>query len=226
MSSSKFTITLADHKKDLEKSYDVTVDLGRNPWLTVLDVLEQVRGSMDPDLVHRHSCHHGSCGTCSCKINGADALACLTRLDDLHDDHIAIEPLAHYVHIGGSAVDPGPQFRGIPQGYSVLRPSEVNGDAETPEGIEAFARLESCIECGACVSACPEGAHFDGPFALAAVGREIEKSPERGHELLSRVSGRNGVDGCVRSYSCNRVCPTGVQPGLLINTLRDRLRSK
>lgn len=51
---------------------------------TVLDALETLRnGGQSPVPAYRHSCHHGSCGTCGAIINGLEALMCLTRLGEL-----------------------------------------------------------------------------------------------------------------------------------------------
>ena len=44
---------------------------------SVLEALEAAWRS-DHSLLFRHSCHHGSCGTCGMRINGTEALACLT----------------------------------------------------------------------------------------------------------------------------------------------------
>ena len=34
---------------------------------TLLEALEELRAKQVPDLLYRHSCHHGSCGTCACR---------------------------------------------------------------------------------------------------------------------------------------------------------------
>ena len=63
------------------------------PRTTVLDALLAVRRGHDPSLTLRHSCLHGSCGTCGMRVNGREVLACVTRLDGLGDP-VVIEPLA------------------------------------------------------------------------------------------------------------------------------------
>src|SRR4029453_6179286 len=53
------------------------------PRTTVLDALLAVRRQQDPTLAVRHSCLHGSCGTCGMRVNGRAVLACVTRLAGL-----------------------------------------------------------------------------------------------------------------------------------------------
>jgi succinate dehydrogenase/fumarate reductase-like Fe-S protein len=56
------------------------------PRTTVLDALLAVRHRQDPSLTVRHSCLHGSCGTCGMRVNG--------RVDDAHGAwrcHLAFE---------------------------------------------------------------------------------------------------------------------------------------
>ena len=45
------------------------------PRTTVLDALLAVRRRQDPSLTLRHSCLHGSCGTCGMRVNGREVLA-------------------------------------------------------------------------------------------------------------------------------------------------------
>ena len=223
MSAQVFTITIGKTSAAPSRTYTIPVDTESQPWLTVLDVLEAIKHKADPDLVYRHSCHHGSCGTCSCIINGIERLVCLTRLEELPDNRILLEPLQNHAHLGGIAAEAANLFRDLPEERSVIRPSEINSNAARPDGLIGFSRFENCIECGACVSACPEGVNFVGPFVLASIGREVEKSPERIDALLALAAGNRGVDGCIKSYNCSKVCPTKVYPSRLIDMLRELL---
>lgn len=47
---------------------------------TILDLLETLRADKKPVPAYRHSCHHGSCGTCGALINGKEQLLCLARV--------------------------------------------------------------------------------------------------------------------------------------------------
>jgi len=192
-------------------------------YRTLMDALEEIRSRRDRGLLYRHSCHHGSCGTCGMIVNGERVLACLTRLADLPHES-TVDPLAPFPVIGDLAVDAEPLYRDFPREASYLRESEVNRDAERPPEVDVFTRFENCIECGLCVSACPVQSRFTGPAALAAYGRELEKNPHRASELLPEIDTPAGVWACDRALQCSQVCPLGVYPAKHIAVLQRRIR--
>ncbi len=198
------------------------------PHTTVLDLLESVRSGVDPSLLYRHSCHHGSCGTCACLINGTERLACITVAADAADGDgvVTVEPLRSMKPLRDLAVDPSPLFREIPGDWGYLRPSEVNPGAVPPEAVAGFVRFEDCIECGCCVSVCPVTVDFAGPASLAALDRELSKRPEREKELLDQAARPRGAPACRRALDCSRVCPTGVHPARHIGILLRRIRGR
>lgn len=202
---------------------EYAVETGR--YRSILDALEEIRSETEPGLLYRHSCHHGSCGTCGVIANGKRVLACTTRLDEF-DGPIELHPLSPFPVIGDLAIDPAPLYRDFPPDASYLRPSEVNPDAEIPEEIEGFERFENCIECGLCVSACPVQQRFMGPAALAAWNRELEKRPDREAEILEATSGSAGAPGCDRALQCSAVCPLGVYPAKHIAQLLRRMEKR
>ena len=203
---------------------------------TVADALEWIKNHLDATLLFRHSCHHGSCGTCGMIINGVQKLACTTNVIELvaaaeeagTDTTIEVRPLQTMTHIGDLAVDPTPLFDHFPVGASYLRPSEANKKAEIPEEIDHYVRFENCIECGLCVSACPVVAirGFMAPAPLAAYNREIDKRPERADQLLPEVDSDEGVWGCDRHLNCSAVCPTGVYPAKHIAMLQKKIQKR
>lgn len=202
----------------------------------VLDALEWIRAHLDGTLLYRHSCHHGSCGTCGMVINGEHRLACTTSVVELleaaeaagRDATIVVEPLPTMKHIADLAVDPAPLFRDFPRAAGYLRESEFNRGSEVPREIERFVRFENCIECGLCVAACPvvRLRDFMAPAALAAYNREITSNPDREEELLPQVDSDRGVWGCERHLECSRVCPTGVYPAKHIVQLQKRIKKR
>jgi succinate dehydrogenase / fumarate reductase iron-sulfur subunit len=187
---------------------------------TVLDALERLRRSAEGDgaggeaaPLYRHSCHHGSCGTCACMVNGVEKLSCTTRFWDLDTDVVTLEPLRSAEKIADLAVRPEALFRGLPDtGY--LRKSESENGT---------VRFEDCIECGSCLSACPVRVSFMGPAALAAYERELENRPENRAEVLKSVGGKNGATACERNIFCSLVCPTKVAPAKKIMRLKTLL---
>jgi len=197
------------------------------PRTTVLDALETIRREQDPTLLYRHSCHHSSCGTCACRVNGEERLACVTRVLDLDGEEVTVEPLQGFAVLADLVVDMRGFFRAFPPDGGTLRPSEACPEARPPEGVDRYERFENCIECGGCVSACPAagaGKPFVGPAALAAVHREIEKNPARTAGLLPLADGEGGARGCERALRCSRVCPTEVYPARHIHALQQCLK--
>ncbi len=237
---------------------------------TVLDVLETIRKENKTSLHYRHSCHHGSCGTCGAIINGIEGLMCLTRISDLmharksasgketiapHYENgkliIKLDPLKKTTRIAGIAVYPAQLFESIPREASYKRSIERtdayplepdNSYNELYEQICSDAlqtnttapdkhvfmknslirnKLELCIECGLCLSACPED--FRGPAGLAVIHTELLKHEPRANthtNLLALANAENGIVKCKRHFACSRVCPQGVAPGRHIQELR------
>ncbi|MFW5737376.1 MAG: succinate dehydrogenase/fumarate reductase iron-sulfur subunit [Spirochaetota bacterium] len=203
-----------------------TFDVEGGTYTTLLDSLERIRARDDRSLLYRHSCHHGSCGTCGMIADGERVLACTTRLSDLPGE-ATIDPLTPFPVVGDLAIDPAPIYRDFPDEASYLRESGANPEAELPQELETdgrgFTRFENCIECGLCVSACPVQQRFMGPAALAAYGRELEKHPEREAELLPQIDRDEGVWGCDRALKCSQVCPLGVYPAKHIAVLQRKI---
>ncbi|HEU6437181.1 MAG TPA: 2Fe-2S iron-sulfur cluster-binding protein [Nitratidesulfovibrio sp.] len=130
------------------------------PEDSVLDVLDRIRVETDPTLVYRHSCHHSSCGTCAMRINGRERLACITRMLALGTDVVTLEPLRSLPVLGDLMVDMRPMFAHIAPDWGYVRPVE-KASTGVPHGVARYTRLENCIECGACMSACPVSSGTD-----------------------------------------------------------------
>ena len=205
------------------------------PRTTVLDALLAVRRGHDPSLTLRHSCLHGSCGTCGMRVNGREVLACVTRLDGLGDP-VVIEPLAGAPVVGDLVVDMTDFYRRLePADRPLVRASEASDmeDIETAvpasgpgPSQEDLERFEDCIECGLCLSACPIAGdpRFLGPAALAAAERVLEEP--RGADpraVRGWVDDAHGAWRCHAAFECSAVCPAGVDPGRAIMRLRGRL---
>lgn len=206
-----------------------TFDLPAGKAMTVLDALEAIRLTRDPGLMYRHSCHHSACGTCAMRINGEERLACVTRLGDLSSATLTLAPLKGFPVIADLVVDMTPLYADIDPDWPYLRPSDTPlAKAAAEQGATPALRLEDCIECGCCVSACPVVARdeaFMGPAALAALSNQMAKAAFDNDALL-RLAGRPGGEpACRRALFCSRVCPTGVYPARHIADLR-RKRQK
>ena len=190
------------------------------PRVTVLDALLTARRDADPTLTFRHSCLHASCGTCGVRVDGREALACVTPLGS-SGATVTVEPLANAPLVGDLVVDMGEFHEKLaPAGQPLLRAS----DLPSPE---PATRFESCIECGLCVSACPVSAtdhDYLGPAALAAAARVVDEP--RGRDpgaVLAWVDDEHGCWRCHVAFECSAACPAGVDPAGAITALRGRL---
>jgi len=90
-----------------------------------------------------------------------------------------------------------------------------------------FVRLEDCIECGLCLSACPVAAtshDYVGPAALAAAERLLEEPRGvRRDDVLAWASRPEGVWRCHVGLECTRACPAEAIPAERIMALRREL---
>jgi succinate dehydrogenase / fumarate reductase iron-sulfur subunit len=198
-----------------------------DPDASVLDGLEKIRLAQDSTLMYRHSCHHSSCGTCACKINGKEKLTCITKIGELGTDTITLTPLEGFKPIGDLVVDVTRLYADLSEDWSYLKKSEEVKGTGRPQGIRQFTRFENCIECGACISACPvteKNTGFIGPAVLAAVNCELKKAPQKAEGLMALAGSKRGQHLCERVLNCSRVCPTGVYPARHIADLRRLLK--
>jgi succinate dehydrogenase / fumarate reductase iron-sulfur subunit len=197
--------------------------LSARTGMTVLEGLEEIRLTQDATLMFRYCCHHASCGTCACTINGTPALACTTRIADLKTEVITLEPLRNFACMGDLVVDADGLFKHIPAKWTNLRTCENASVKRRPHGIDQLLRFENCIECGCCMAVCPvvpAQTEFVGPAALAALSSEMRNRPANRQALLDIAAGPGGADLCRRHLGCSRVCPSEVYPARHIADLK------
>jgi succinate dehydrogenase / fumarate reductase iron-sulfur subunit len=201
-------------------SFEVQLDEQR----TVLDGLVAIRTEQDPSLTFRHSCFHASCGTCGMRVNGADVLACVTKVAELGTE-VTVEPLANIPLVSDLVVDMGAFYEPFARaGRPLVRESELVPGGQRAEGIDVLTRYEDCIECGICVSACPVAGsdpRYAGPAALCAAGRVVEEPRDADRTAALRFAdGAHGVWRCHVAYECTEACPSAADPAGHIMRLR------
>jgi succinate dehydrogenase / fumarate reductase iron-sulfur subunit len=227
VSRKEVVLRIARHRPTLPESPRwATYTLRVGEEATILDCLEEIRLQHDATLVYRHSCHHAACGTCACRIDGVERLACITSAAALESAPITVEPLRGFAPEADLAVDRRALFEKLDPEWPYLRDSGDQGSERASLGGRPFSRFENCIECGCCESACPvvrQGDHFLGPTTLAAIHREILKGSPDAQRLLELAAGKRGERWCSRALACSRVCPSAVYPARHIAGLRKRL---
>jgi succinate dehydrogenase / fumarate reductase, iron-sulfur subunit len=216
----------------------------------VLDALRWIQLHHDRSLTLRHSCFHASCGTCGMQVDGREELACVCSVHD-HGPEITVEPLANLPILSDLVVEMEGFFARFPHEHPIIRASQspsnghdgkvhLEGEHEValhhhplhhdhraaPPGVD-FVRLEDCIECGLCLSACPVAStshDYVGPAALAAAERLLEEPRGVAREdVLAWANRPEGVWRCHVGLECTRACPTDAIPAERIMALRREL---
>lgn len=202
------------------------------PDESILDGIEKIWAHQDRSLTFRHACHHASCGTCGMRVNGVEKLTCVTTMEEVAEDGdtITVEPMRNFPLVSDLVVDMGSFFAKMEQaGFDIIREAEptLANQRPVPVDQEGFHRYENCIECGLCLSACPivgTDEQFLGPAALGGVRRMVEKSPGGDEKhFLALADDLEGVWRCHSALECNVVCPSNVDPGSKIMSLRRQL---
>jgi succinate dehydrogenase / fumarate reductase iron-sulfur subunit len=224
MKTKKITFKILRYKPDhIDPPRYQQFSIEADQKISVLDGLEMIRLKQDSTLMYRHSCHHSSCGTCACKINGTERLTCITRIQELEGDTITLEPLEGFKPLGDLVVDMKGFYNDISSDWTYLKKTKKDNPGVLPAGVDQFTRFENCIECGACVSSCPvshKNVAFIGPAVLAAINCELKKNPQKEKGLMSLADSKRGQHLCERALNCSRVCPTRVYPARHIADLR------
>lgn len=197
-----------------------------SPRTTILDALTWARRHLDPTLDVRHSCFHASCGTCAMRVNGREVLACVTPLEGLPDRPVVVEPLRGLDIVSDLVVD----LEAVYDALDAVSPPLQRADETASAALCADGeptRFEDCLECGACVSACPIAAYdaaYAGPPALAAAWR-VAQAP-RGADVdaaLDVADGDQGAWRCHLAFECTAACPVDARPAQAIMRLRGAL---
>ena len=145
---------------------------------------------------------------------------------------LTIEPLRNVPIVADLAVDPAAQLARLAElRFPYVRTVEADVRcAVSPvvdEDVGTAERFEDCLECLACVSACPVASgspEYLGPAVLAAAQRIVEEPRDDDvSHVLDLVDTDHGVWQCRSVFACSAVCPSGVDPAGRIMDLRRRL---
>ena len=199
---------------------DVSEDMS---FLEMLDVLNEhlILDGSEP-VAFDHDCREGICGSCGMVINGqahgpVQTTTCQLHMRSFEDGAVIdIEPwrAAAFPVIKDLVVDRSAFDRIIQAGGFITAPTGAAPEAHsTPvpkkDADEAFENA-TCIGCGACVAACPNGAAM--LFTSAKI-RHLNLLPQGQPEATSRVLGMvrqmdtEGFGGCTNTGECANACP-------------------
>jgi len=219
---------------------DVNPDMS---FLEMLDVLNErlILDGQEP-VSFDHDCREGICGACGMVINGQAhgprdrTTTCQLHMREFSDgDTIVIEPWrsAAFPVIKDLVVDRSGFDRIIGAGGYITAPTGTAPEAHStpvpkPDADKAFDNA-TCIGCGACVAACPNGA------AMLFVSAKVthlnslpQGAPERTSRVLNMVEAMDaeGFGGCTNTGECTIACPKGIPMESIANLNREYLRAK
>jgi succinate dehydrogenase / fumarate reductase iron-sulfur subunit len=208
------------------ETFQVEIRKGMN----LLEALLHIQDEQDGALAFRYSCRGAVCGSCAMRVNGKDVLACRTRVEDLSEKPVLIEPLPLFPVIRDLIVDMStffdhyrkiePYLQGIPVSSQV----ESLMEEEDRREIDVYV---NCILCGICFGTCPafeKDSEFLGPAMLAKAYRFlVDPRDRRNEEILKAVNRQQGVWGCKTVFNCAKVCPKQVTPTHAIVNMRGKI---
>jgi succinate dehydrogenase / fumarate reductase iron-sulfur subunit len=209
-------------------------------FLEMLDVLNEELTARDEEPVAFDSdCREGICGMCSLMINGQAHGPEVTTTCQLHmrsfkdGDTITIEPwrASAFPVIKDLVVDRSAFDRIIQSGGYISVNTGAAPDAHAtpvakPNADRAFD-VATCIGCGACVAACPNGS---ASLFVGAKVTHLAELPQGQAERDSRVVGMvgqhdaEGFGGCTNIGECTAACPKEI-PLDVISQLNKDLRT-
>ncbi|MFI5953633.1 succinate dehydrogenase/fumarate reductase iron-sulfur subunit [Cryptosporangium sp. NPDC051539] len=222
-------------------SYDVPDVSPDMSFLEMLDVLnERLILDGEEPIAFDHDCREGICGSCGVVINGQAhgpqrTTSCQLHMRSFSDgDTIDVEPWRSrgFPVIKDLVVDRSSFDRIIQSGGFITAPTGAAPDAHAtpvpkPDADLAFENA-TCIGCGACVAACPNGSAMLFTSAkIAHLNALPQGQPERESRVLEMVSTMDdeGFGGCTNTGECVNSCPKGIPFASIVNMNKEYLRA-
>jgi len=194
--------------------------------MTVLDALFQVLEKKDRLLAFRYSCRSAVCGSDAMFINGKQRLACNTQISELGDE-ITVAPLPRLPVIRDLVVDLHSFFHKIEMVKPYLVPREPYPTKEFLQSPKDRLMIDvaiDCIDCGACLSACPSAwtdPSYIGPAAAVKAARFVADTRDTAkRERLRLVGCEDGIWRCHTIFNCADACPKSIDPPYFIQYLK------
>jgi fumarate reductase (CoM/CoB) subunit B len=174
--------------------------------ITVLELLLKVRQEQLPDLAFSYACRAGQCGSCAIKINGVNRLACKTVVEG---PSLTLKPREGTAVLRDLVVDTEAEYERFLKAGVGFRTDLEPPHRIAPADYSRLAKLRECVECFACVSACPLQAateRFVGPLGLRALARLALDGRTRGPEEYLAQAAQQGSYLCTSCRRCLVSC--------------------
>ena len=199
---------------------DVSPDMS---FLEMLDVLnERLIARSEEPVAFDSDCREGICGMCGVMINGEahgpqrGTATCQLHMRKFKDgDHVTIEPwrAAAFPLIKDLVVDRSALDRIVEAGGYISAPTgsapEANSVLVPKDAADAAFDAAACIQCGACVAACPNGAaQLFTSAKVAHLNLLPQGQPERWERVVRMVEAMEAMFGsCTNMGECEAACP-------------------
>ena len=210
-------------------------------FLELLDVVNQriIEDGGEP-VAFDHDCREGICGSCGVVINGQAhgpdrTTACQLHLRSFRDGEVVdVEPwrAKGFPVIKDLVVDRSAFDRIIGAGGYVTAPTGSAPEAHAAPVPKEVADLAfdnaTCIGCGACVAACPNGsATLFTAAKVAHLNALPQGQAERERRVLGMVAAMDeeGFGGCTNTGECVASCPKGIPLASIASLNREFLRA-
>ena len=211
-------------------------------FLEMLDVLNQslLEQKKEP-IAFEHDCREGICGACSLVIDGRPhgpqqgTTACQLHMRHYNDgDTITVEPFRakSFPVIKDLVVDRSSFDRIIQAGgyISVNTGQAPDGNAIPVDKDDASRSFDAatCIGCGACVAACPNGSAMLFTSAkishLALLPQGQVENETRSVNMVKQMD-KEGFGMCSNIKACEVECPKGISVENIARMNRNYFRS-
>ncbi|MCU1244111.1 MAG: succinate dehydrogenase subunit [Acidobacteria bacterium] len=211
-------------------------------FLEMLDVVNETLIEKNEESIHfEHDCREGICGSCGMMINGVahgplgGTATCQLHLRNFKDgDDVWIEPwrARAFPVIKDLIVDRSPLDKIIQAGGYVSINTGSAPEANmllVPKAVQEQAMdAAECIQCGACVAQCPNGAaQLFTAAKVSHLGLLPQGQPERYERVLRMVEVMEEHFGSCTMYGeCEAVCPKEISIDFIARMNRDHIAAR
>ncbi len=200
-----------------------TVDLDQCGPM-VLDAIIKIKNEIDTTLAFRRSCREGVCGSCAFNIDGKNTLACITRIEDIKSEKVALYPLPHMPVVKDLVPDMThfyAQLASIEPWLKNDTPPPTRERLQTQEDREKLDGYYECILCACCTTSCPRywwnPERYLGPAVLLQAYRWlVESRDEATGDRLDQLEDPFKLYRCHTIMNCTDCCPKNLNPARAI----------
>ncbi|MDD7464799.1 MAG: succinate dehydrogenase/fumarate reductase iron-sulfur subunit [Actinomycetaceae bacterium] len=215
-----------------------------DPTASFLEMLDQLNEELFDEgkepVAFDSDCREGICGMCGLVINGDPHGPQVTTTCQLHmrhfkdGDKITIEPwrstafpVIRDLVVDRTALDRIVQAGGYISVNTGAAPDAHSVPVPKPNADKSF-EAASCIGCGACVAACPNGSAMLFTSAkVVHLGLLPQGQPERKKRVVAMLTQHDaeGFGGCTNTGACAQACPKQIPHEFISMLNRDLLKA-